>query len=222
MRDGVLTAEESYLTYYLLWCLGLHEGLKHAHLLINIDELTVSDAYREEIKSKLSKNGIDEIDFSDCQIPQSNYYEDDINFFSPLEDKVYDWLKDDLSNEEINHIQELRKKYQPKNLSEKKKDEQFKNFARQITQIRAVSRRFETAKTLYLQKYLTTEDELAILEQEKNKALELLLTDIYNSRSWRFTRPFRWFGSQLRLLRYHGFKSRLAVFTKRIIRNNKT
>jgi hypothetical protein len=244
VQDGVLTAEESYLTYYLLWCLGLHEGIKHAHLLINIDKLTESEMYREQILASLAENGVHGIDFSDCQSPQGDYFNEDMNFFSPLEDRVHEWLIEDLSIEELNHIQELRRQYQPKNLSTEVKDEQLKNFARQVTQIRAVSRRFETSKTFYLQKYLklSNEYETRILKlseeyetrilklgdeyktriehvkQEKNKALELL-NAVYNSRFWRLTQPLRWVGHQVQLLRLHELKGRIVELAKKI-RNN--
>jgi len=210
MQDGVFTAEESYLAYYLLWCLGLYESVKHAHLLINIDRLTESEAYREEILSRLSENGIAQIDFSDCQIPQGNYYDEDIRFFSPLEEKVHGWLMEDLSVDQVNRIQELRMQYQPQNLGKIKKDDQLNSFARQITQVRAVSRRFETNKALYLKQYLTIKKELETrIDQEKNKVIEFekdnnkaleALTAVYNSHSWRITRPLRWLGRQVRLL----------------------
>lgn len=207
MNDGVFTAEESYLTYYLIWCLGLHEGVKHAHVLINIDRLTESETYREEILSRLSENGIEGIDFSDCRIPQGSYFEEDVNFFSPLEERVYEWLKDDLSVEGLNRIQELRKQYQPQIPTLEKSDEQTKNLARQITQIRSISRRIESEKASHLKKYLTANRELLIkLEQE---------AAIYNSHSWRFTQPLRWLGNQIRLLRSHGFKKRFAAFVKK-------
>jgi len=243
VQDGVLTAEESYLTFYLLWCLGLHEGIKHAHLLINIDRLTESEAYRKETTIRLVENNIDGIDLSDCQIPQSNYFNEDINFFSPLEDRVHEWLTEDFSAEELNRIEELRREYQPKTSSEEIKNKQLKNFARQITQIRAVSRRFETSKTVYLQNYLKKsieyetksieyetksveyetsllkisgeyEAKLEHIDLEKNRALELL-NNIYNSRSWRLTQPLRWVGNQVHLLRLHGLKSRIAALLKK-------
>jgi hypothetical protein len=238
MQDGVFTAEESYLAFYLLWCLGLYESVKHANLLINIDRLTESEAYREEMLSRLSENGIDQIDFFDCQIPQGNYYDEDVRFFSPLEEKIHGWLKDDLSVDQLNRIRELRMQYQPQNLGKIKIDDQLKSFARQITQVRAVSRRFETNKTLYLKQYLTIKKELEKelekgIDQEKNKAIDLekeeirtlelekeksmaleALIAVYNSRSWRITRPLRWLGDQMRLLQTHGLKNRLITLAK--------
>ncbi len=240
VQDGVFASEESYLAFYLLWLLGLHEGAKHAHLLINIDKLTESDTYRQEILTRLVENGINGVDFSDCQIPQGDYFDEDRKFFSPLEDKVHQWLTEDLSGEELSYLQSLRKQYQPQKLSETIQNSQFKNYARQITQIRAVSRRFETSKSSYLQRYLkslddyearilnlTNEYETRVkqLEQEKENVLVSLnnavisLNDIYNSRTWRLSQPFRWIENQVRLLQHHGFRNRLAALAQKF-RNN--
>jgi hypothetical protein len=215
-KDGILTSDESYLTFYLLWCLGLYEGVKHAHLMINIDKLKESKPYREQIVASLVANGIDGIDFSDCNIPQGSYFEEDEKFFSPLEDKVHHWLMDDFSADDLNYIQELRTKHQPKTVAEEIKSEQLENFSRQLTQTRAVSRRFETNKAMYLQIYIKSikeyEKRLELISQEKNKAMETLnkametLNDVYSSRSWRITQPVRWLGKQIRYLQLHGLK----------------
>lgn len=210
--NGVFTAEESYLTYYLLWCLGLHEGIKHADLLVNIDRLTESKPYRQEILSALAQNGIEDIDFSDCKIPQGTYFEEDVNFFSPLEDKVYEWLEADLSTKAIKQIQELRKQYQPKYLYKETQDEEIKNLARQTIQIRTVSRRLETDSANYLKKYISTKKDLESKKKDfesKKKDFETRIqaaqkreAEIINSLSWKLTRPLRWIGTQLRILKH--------------------
>ena len=227
-QDGVFTSEESYLAFYLLWLLGLHEGIKQAHLLINIDKLTESETYREEIMARLANDGIDRIDFSDCKVPQSNYFEEDRKFFIPLEEQIHEWLKKDFTSEELDQLHNVRKKYQPKNLSEIIDNIQIKNYARQITQIRAISRRFETSKALSLQHFLQTIDEYNIkiqdltnkynvlekeknnIEQEKNYLLTTL-NEIYNSRTWQLSLPLRWIENQVRLLRRDGIRSRLVA-----------
>ena len=91
---------------------------------------------------------------------------------------------------------------------EAKNGEQFKNYTRQLSQIRATSRRFEEAKTLYLQKYLGAHETIERYEQQ--------VVDIYNSHSWRITAPLRWIGNQVRLLRMHGIRKRLVAFWKKI------
>ena len=53
-----LTSEESYLVFYLLWCLGLQAGAKHAHLMLNIDRLSDSPTYRGKMQAHLAKAGI--------------------------------------------------------------------------------------------------------------------------------------------------------------------
>jgi hypothetical protein len=195
--DGVFTAEESYLTYYLLWCLALHEAIKHADLLINIDELTKSKTYCAETLHQLAENNIKELDFSDCKIPQGTYFEEDIEFFRPLEEKVHEWIREDLSEDELHRIQRLRDRYQPDNLYEGDTNEKQNNLARQIIQIRAVSRRFETDKANHLQKYLESHDKL----KKKSEQEKELIASFHNSYSWRLTRPLRWISDQIKTLK---------------------
>ena len=219
MQDGVFTPQESYLVYYLIWFLALHEGIKHADLLINIDRLTEAESYREEVLSKLAGHDIAGLDFSDCRIPRGNYFDADKDFFSSLEDQIHEWLREDISPEDLDRVLDLRKQNQPRNSNKEKSKEQVKNFARQITQLRTASLRFEDAKTLYLQKYLTTNERNEKFEQEiaeMNKRHEQEIADIYNSRSWRVTRHLRWIGGQVRLLRMHGVGKRLVALGKRI------
>ncbi len=47
---------------------------------------------------------------------------------------------------------------------------------------------------------------------------EILLHSIYVSRSWRITAPLRWLGTQITLLRQHGFTGRLKAVIKKIVR----
>lgn len=209
-QDGVFTAEESYLVYYMIWCLGLYEGLKHADLLISIDTLTESQEYREKIVSDLARNGIEQIDFSDCYIPRGNYYKEDADFFTPLEEKVHAWLLEDISADELSHIQEMRRNYAPfvQKVRQEAESKQEKNIKRQITQLREISRRFESAKTFYLREYLLLRDSLEN-EMQKSRMLEIMLAEIQNSHSWRLTQPFRWFTHQWRQLHLLGWVNRL-------------
>lgn len=110
-----LTSEESYLIFYMLWCLGLKEGMKHADLLINIDMLSDQSSYQYSISEELAKDNIIELDFSDCHIPNSIYTDNDYSFFLPLEEKVHDWLKQGgWAQNEISQLLVMRQQYQPK------------------------------------------------------------------------------------------------------------
>lgn len=141
-----LTSEESYLIFYLLWCLAIQAGMQSAHLLLNIDRLSDSSVYREEIQAQLAKVGIDGIDFSDCQIPQGSYPEQDQEFFISLENKIHQLLQDGgWSYEELTLVQTLRQRFQPLNWSE---PPQMKSglyeMAVQASRARTLARRFES------------------------------------------------------------------------------
>ena len=140
-----LSAEESYLVFYLLWCLGLQEGAKHAHLMLNIDRLSDSPAYRDEVQKQLEAAGIIGIDFSDCHIPQGVYSEQDNVFFVALEDKVYGWLKaGGWSQHDLNQVQALRQQFSPASWREPIGALTTLDLAEQATRARALVRRFET------------------------------------------------------------------------------
>ncbi|MBV8801945.1 MAG: hypothetical protein JO131_03075, partial [Gammaproteobacteria bacterium] len=63
----------SYQAFYLLWCLGLREALKHADLMVNIDKLSYDMEYRFSILKKFYSLGLHKCDFADCVIPQAFY-----------------------------------------------------------------------------------------------------------------------------------------------------
>lgn len=58
-----LAAGKSYLSFYLLWCLGLLEGLVNADLLLNIDALSGSQSYQAEINKHFFHFNIMDLDF---------------------------------------------------------------------------------------------------------------------------------------------------------------
>ena len=109
-----LTSEQSYLVFYLLWCLALREGMAHADLMLNVDRLSDSVDYQSEMQDWLEEAGIAGIDFSDCRIPQGRYLERERAFFDTLEAQVHQWLvKGGWTQQDIDRIQTLRQQYQP-------------------------------------------------------------------------------------------------------------
>lgn len=117
-KDKFLTSEQSYLIFYLLWCLALRHGIDNADFLLNIDRLSDSEDYQKTALGRLGELGVHSIDFSDCDIPQGRYLERDKRFFLPLESRVHQWLaKDGWTQEHIENIQTLRQQYQPSSWS---------------------------------------------------------------------------------------------------------
>jgi hypothetical protein len=140
-----LSAEKSYLVFYLLWCLGLQAGIKHAHLMLNIDRLTDSPEYRHEIQALLEETGIPGIDFTDCNVPQGFYLEQDKEFFCVLEDKVHVWLKEGgWSQDDIDQLQTIRQQFNPVSCSMAINDLNPKNAVEQASRARTLAIYFET------------------------------------------------------------------------------
>lgn len=100
-----LSPENSYLVFYVLWFLGLKEGLEHSELKINIDRLSDSLEYRNDVTLALEEKGIDGLDFSDCSVPQAVYGAKDRAFFQNIEQRAHGLLL--LSGTSQNLIDEI-------------------------------------------------------------------------------------------------------------------
>ncbi len=61
---------EKYFIFYFLWFAALLENLLHKSLVLNINLLSSSEAYRDKINRYLQEYKIDPIDFSDCHVPK--------------------------------------------------------------------------------------------------------------------------------------------------------
>ncbi|MDY7573969.1 DUF4214 domain-containing protein [Actimicrobium sp. CCI2.3] len=109
-----LSAEHSYLVFYMLWCLGLFEGIDHADQLLNIDTLSTGQHYRDEVRQQLRQFGVTNIDFSDCKVPQTYYDAKDKDFFVALEDQVHGLLLlSGFSQAKLDRLQSLRQSNEP-------------------------------------------------------------------------------------------------------------
>jgi hypothetical protein len=106
---------KKYLVFFVLWCLALLEGLRHADLLVNVDMLSSSEAYRKETISHMAQLGIGGLNFDDCSSPQSHFDGDDLAFFHSVENVGFGLLKrSGIAQEEIKRLRALRKQYQPR------------------------------------------------------------------------------------------------------------
>ncbi|MBE9527573.1 MAG: hypothetical protein IME94_11445, partial [Proteobacteria bacterium] len=87
-----LDSTGSYKLFYALWCHAMLEAKPYCDLSINIDQLSVSHTYRNEVLQTLQNTGISGLDFSDCSMPIASYGESDGNFFLKVEDDVHELL----------------------------------------------------------------------------------------------------------------------------------
>lgn len=107
-------SEKSYLVFYMLWCLGLREGMRHADVMLNIDRLSDSSAYRDETLDALREAGVSGLDLSDCHVPQGQYLKEDRRFFEALEERVHNWLREGgWAHEELQALQAMRQRFEP-------------------------------------------------------------------------------------------------------------
>lgn len=109
-----LSPENSYLVFYVLWFLGLKEGLEHSDLQINIDRLSDSLEYRNDITHALREMGVDGLDFSECSVPQAAYGAKDRAFFQGIEQRAHGLLLlSGTSQTLIDEVVALRKVSEP-------------------------------------------------------------------------------------------------------------
>lgn len=161
----LLTSEQSYLVFYMLWCLALLEGAKNAHLMINIDRLSESADYRNEMLDKLRDLEIDGIDFSDCQVPQGFYSKDQQTFFATAESRVHLWLiEGGWQHSDLEVIKGLRKKYQPKLWSTPYKTIKASILLEQADRLQEMARRFETSAAEHAETLIDTQEVVQQLE----------------------------------------------------------
>jgi hypothetical protein len=84
-----LSAEDSYLSYYVLWLLSMHSAEVSADLQINMDYLSENLDYQNLIIKELLTRDIDGIDFTDCKLFRNHFSNNDKEFFSSIENRAH-------------------------------------------------------------------------------------------------------------------------------------
>ena len=200
--DRPLTSEQSYLVFYMLWCLALREGVNHADMLLNIDRLSDSVAYQSEVTNWLERAGLGGLDFTDCSVPQGRYLEKEQSFFVSLESQVHHWLMEGgWAREDIDRIHGLRQQNLPECWSTPVESLAPEDLLEQTNRARELARRYET--TLAERSCINNQNLIeaeAKAEQAEAKAEQaeaassqylMQLQAVYTSLSWRITAPLR-------------------------------
>jgi hypothetical protein len=144
-RSRPLTAEQSYLLFYTLWCLALEEARQHADLLLNIDRLSESGAYRQEACAALASAQIDGVDFSDCSVPQALYAQSEQLRFRLLEERVHKRLTEaGWTPETVAGALAIRQEFAPSLWHRPLQDGDVVGFVEQQRRARDIAWRYET------------------------------------------------------------------------------
>ena len=172
-----LTAENSYLLFYSLWCLGLLEAIDNADILLNIDTLSDSKIYQENILDKFLSYGITDIDFSGCNMPQTYYSSAERLFFNNLEERVHAMLSMcGHSQSQISQLQEFRSNNEPKLWALSVNEISAKRLLADSTRAREIVLRYETENAQRLS------DISRIVDEEYNR-IEWLENEWNSSKS---------------------------------------
>ncbi|WP_133151476.1 hypothetical protein [Vibrio tasmaniensis] len=110
-----LSAENSYLLFYAIWLSSLIEALETADYIFNIDKLSTCDDYKELVSEELNNMGIQGVDFSDCQVPQCQFTNKDVEFFSNIESTIHElFLESGYDSELLENVLAFKDEYFPK------------------------------------------------------------------------------------------------------------
>ncbi|WP_152226993.1 hypothetical protein [Pseudomonas sp. SCB32] len=162
-----LSANESYLTFYILWCMALREGIAAADILLNIDRLSESADYRQEILDQLQQHDITGLDFSDCRSPCAVYDKEEIQFFEEIEARASEiLLKGGWSQSDLDEVASLRKRFAPTPQSNSEKFDSG-NVPRDASRARQLALRYENSQSDLAQQLVAKNDEAHLLSCEK-------------------------------------------------------
>lgn len=169
-----ISSENSYLIFYMLWCLSMREGLEHAHLLVNIDHLSESASYREEIEDTLTRAGIEDVDFSDCHVPQGTYSKPEQSLFLRMESKVHRYLRSTgWSESELDRIVSFREDFEPQSWKLVDETPQLSSMREQVRRAHEQSRRSEDSLAARVKASKLQNEELeAFAKQEVSRRQE--------------------------------------------------
>ena len=174
--DRPLSSANAYSVFYAIWCLALLEGTASADLIVNVDSLSDSQQYRDNIVSQLRTAGFEEITFDDCKATQAVFIDDDLAFFRRAEDKVHGlFLASGYPQSAMDSIKSYRRKYQPKRWSSKSKQVPIQSILEQTSRLRQLVIRVETEGSSRVREFITSSEQerAANVENQKGYKWEL-------------------------------------------------
>jgi hypothetical protein len=177
-----LSSGDNYVVFYVLWCLGMLEARLHADVMLSIDKLSKSEEYKKDAYNRLSLFDISGLDFSDCNVPNGLYLEEDSDFFLRNEIVAHKILvRGGFSGIDIKWLCDIANDVRNSNCEEKPVS------CKEIGRIRKYfldSKDRESERLRQLNGVVSEKD-------EQIRQLNGVVSGIYNSRSWRITKPLR-------------------------------
>ncbi|OZB78867.1 MAG: hypothetical protein B7X29_03150 [Halothiobacillus sp. 13-55-115] len=204
-QQVALDAKSRYLIFYVLWFYSLIENKQLSDFDINIDRLSVDPDYLQSISDVLLGFGIHGVDLSDCHIPMAVYTEEDRAFFESIEDLAHQLFARVYDSGTLSQALHWQHEYRPKGIVEEGK------LIRDASKARMVALRFaDTASQVNKRAnhqeagavYNLTSCREALLRAEQVSSFAVDCNDelyrVYQSNSWKITKPLRWINRKLR------------------------
>ena len=88
-----LPLEKHYFIFYILWCISYIENCRNSDIIIDIDKLSESESYRNNILEQLNLYDIKGLSFHDCNIRKGIFDNAQLEFFQTTEDEALGFLK---------------------------------------------------------------------------------------------------------------------------------
>lgn len=215
-----LDSRMSYLLFYGLWLYSFINLKKNTDFEINIDAIGINTSYRNDTLAQLKKRNVHHIGFDDCDSPYFIFSDNESDFFHTIEQEVQSiFLKSGYSRSDIDSAIEKSKAVRKLQLENSPaKDFQIDAIKSRKTFISHVNDISSIVKPIFEQKLSQSEQKLFQSEQKlsqfeyklsqleeelcqeasrRNKAetrasnAEQELSAVFQSRSWRITRPLR-------------------------------
>jgi hypothetical protein len=216
-----LDSRMSYLLFYGLWLYSFINLKANTNFEINIDELGINLSYRNDTIEQLKKRNVHNIVFDDCDSPFFIFSDNESDFFHTIEQEVHCiFIKSGYSYSDIDSATEKSKAIRKLQLENSaKKDFQIDAIKSRKTFISHANDISGIVKPIFEQKLSQLEEKLSQLEEKLSQEIsrrnaaetrastaEQELSAIFQSRSWRITKPLR----------------NLLLFLRRFMANKKT
>jgi len=201
-----LDSRMSYLLFYGLWLYSFINLKNNTNFEINIDELGINPSYKNDTIEQLKKSNVYHIDFDDCDAPYFIFSDNESDFFHMVEQEVQSlFIKSGYSHSDIDSAIEKSKAIQKRHLENShRKDFQIDAIKSRTTFISHVNDVSDIVKPIFEQKLSQFEYKLSQLEEQLSQevrkrneaetrasAAEQALSAVFQSRSWKMTRPLR-------------------------------